>query len=689
MKIEIIPQMGKEDCGAACVSMILTNYFNKNISICEIRPIIKNTNEGTSFGDLKNGFEKMGILSNLFEVVKKTEAFLEMSVPIITQIITDDKLYHYVVITKITQKYVYYADPRKTKVIKEKITNFIEKWQNYILVINLEQTGITINTEEDLDSIRYKSLLRIIKWRYLFIAVLSLFIYIIGLLIASMYNTYFNVIIPFNLTDSITYVMCLYLFISFIKFLTVYGVNRIQNSVSKSIDIKLSTEFFSALFKKSAAALEYFGIGETLTTLSNVVSIRERFVTYIITLPLNLVWLGSSCFMLIRINLYLTLLLFSFIILLSVITIYANENYEKYSYQILNSNKSFNDKIIDIFSHVETIKNYKQEDNFILSGKIELLKNINHQNNLLNFNAKLNGIKQSILEIFNIILFTIGAIQIARKDFSLGILLMYNSMIGYALNPLMTLLNTQSVLTQGKAAQQLLFNLLTNRMIYFEDGHFPDVNENFCISFNRVSFNFSSRNKLIDNVCLHLSGMKSIAITGMNGSGKTTIGKLIARKYLPDTGEILFNDIPINSISENSFREHVLFVESEEEMFDSNIIENITLGREVSKKRLDAICNSIGLNDIVNNLEKGFLTEVGRLGVSLSLGQRQLIKIARALLEPKEIYIFDEITNGLDFTHKKTVMSFILKQPGLKIFITHDDDIVSLCDDEVKMEQLI
>ncbi|MDQ6112405.1 cysteine peptidase family C39 domain-containing protein, partial [Enterococcus gallinarum] len=93
MKIEIIPQMGKEDCGAACVSMILTNYFNKNISICEIRPIIKNTNEGTSFGDLKNGFEKMGILSNLFEVVKKTEAFLEMSVPIITQIITDDKLY--------------------------------------------------------------------------------------------------------------------------------------------------------------------------------------------------------------------------------------------------------------------------------------------------------------------------------------------------------------------------------------------------------------------------------------------------------------------------------------------------------------------------------------------------------------------------------------------------------------------
>ncbi|MGM0123628.1 ATP-binding cassette, subfamily C, bacteriocin exporter [Enterococcus sp. AZ194] len=687
MKIKIIPQISKEDCGSACVSTILLNYFNTNLSICEIRPIIKNTNEGTSFGDLKLGLKHIGVTSTLYEVVKNKNAFKEMQTPLITQIVNDEGQYHYVVVTRISQNTIHYVDTAKSKVEKERIEVFIKKWESYILVIDTKESAIRVLVEDNLNSVKYSNIFKIIKWKYSWVATLSVSLYIIGLFLASMYNTYFNVIIPFNLTESMLYVMFVYLFVSLLKFMISYIGTRIQNSINKAIDVKISSEFFSALFEKSARALEYFGIGETISTLSNIISIRERFVTYVLTLPLNILWFIVSCVLLMRINLYLTLFFLSFTILLSVIALYANENYQIFSHKVLHSNKNFNDRIIDIFSHADTIKSYQQENKYINIGTDQLLENIDHKNILLNYDAKLGGIKQIILETFNIILFTIGAIQISKGEFSLGILLTYNSMIGYAFNPLMNLLNTQAVLTQGKASQELLFNLLSTKLTLFGTGNFPVYNNITSILFKDVSFSFSSREKLLENITMDLKGYSSIALTGTNGSGKTTVGKLISRKYLPDSGEIFFNNQPINLISEKKFNESVLFVESEEEMFDSTILDNITLGREIDIKQVNIVCESIGLLEVINKLEKGYDTELGKLGVSLSLGQRQLIKVARAMLEKKDIYIFDEISNGLDFEHRETVLQYVLNQPGLKIFITHDQKIVELCEHEVNMEK--
>ena len=688
MKFKITPQSGKADCGAACVSMLLNNYFNKVVSLCEIRPIIKNTQSGTSFGDLKEGLTKIGIKATIFKVEKNKAAFNEMKAPLFTQIKKMDDSYHYLLIIKITNKHVYYADPELSKIQKKTIDVFMKTWTPYIIQIDLKSSTLDLDIIENFQKLNYKGLIRNIKGRVTIIIILSLLSYILGLFIASIYTTYFDIIVPNSLIGLIFSIMIVYLIAALFKFLLNFLITVVTNSLNKKIDAVLSTEFFQTLFRKSAASLEYFGMGEIIATLSNIIMIRQRFFTLIVAAPLNVILILSSFYILARINLYLALLLLSLIIMFVLIIIYSDEKYQSLSKKLIQSNKEFNDNIIDTFSNINTIKQYQQEDYFVNKGENKLVENILIRNSLLNFDAKLEGIKTMILDMFNVILFSLGSYLIIKGTFVTGTLLMYNSIISFTINPMLMLINSQSLITQGKVAEELLFNLLSSELNHLGSSSFPNLGTKNEIIVTNLGFAFDGRKPLLKNINLKIEDNTSIALTGTNGSGKTTLGKLLARLYLPDEGEIILNETNINYISEYELVKNLIFVDSEEKIMSATILENICLGRIIKNQKLTLIAKSTGLNDFIQNLPMGYDTPIGIDGVNLSLGQKQLIKIARATIEEKRIYIFDEITNGLDTTNKSKIINYLIGLPGIKIFITHDTELVQQCHKEVNVDKL-
>jgi ABC-type bacteriocin/lantibiotic exporter with double-glycine peptidase domain len=685
MKFKITPQSGEEDCAAACVSMLLNNYFKQVVSLCEIRPIIKNTQTGTSFGDLKEGLKKFGITSTIFKVEKNILAFNEMSTPLITQIEKADKSYHYLLLLRITSKYIYYADPELTKIQKKRIDIFMKNWIPYIIQVDLVKSEIDLCIVENFKKLNYRNLFKNIKGRVASIIFLSLFSYILGLFIASMYTTYFDIVVPNALIGLVLSIMLVYLVATILKFIFNFLTTIITNSVNKTLDAILSTEFFKSLFRKSAASLEYFGMGEIIATLSNIITIRQRFFTVVISIPLNFFLFCSSFLILARINLYLSFLLVSLLIIFFLIILYSNEKYQKLSKNLIHSNKQFNDNLIDTFSNIETIKQYQQELYFVEKGRKKLIENISIRNSLLNFDAKLEGIKTMVLDIFNIILFSLGAYLIIKGTFVTGTLLMYNSIIGFTINPILVLMNFQSLLTQGKVAEELLFNLLSSDLNLFGTKSFPNSENKNEIVVKNLEFAFDSRNPLLENINLKIEDNISVALTGTNGSGKTTLGKLLARLYLPDKGGIFINGTNINHIYEHDLVKNIIFVDSEEKIISETIIENISLGRNIDNEKLELISREIGLHDFLKKLPKGYNTPIGIGGVNLSLGQKQLIKIARATIEEKKIYIFDEITNGLDKKHKPMLIKYLSQLPGIKIFITHDPELVLSCNKEINI----
>ncbi|MEI5994342.1 ATP-binding cassette domain-containing protein [Candidatus Enterococcus mansonii] len=686
MKFRITPQSGEEDCGAACVSMLLSNYFKKVVSLCEIRPIIKNTQAGTTFGDLKTGLTKFGVKSTIFKVEKNRLAFSEMSVPLITQVEKKDKSFHFILLTRITDRYIYYADPELSKIQKKHINVFMQDWIPYIIQVDLEASKLDIDLVENFEKLNYKNLFMYVKGRVAIIIFLSLLSYILGLFIASMYTTYFDIVIPNALLGFIFSTMVVYLIAAIFKFIMNFLVTITTNSLNKTLDTVLSNEFFQSLFRKSTSALEYFGIGETIATLSNIVTIRQRFFTMIVSIPLNLFLILSSFVILARINLYLSLLLISLMIVFCLIVLYSNDKYQMFSKKLIHSNKQFNDNIIDTFSNTGMIKQYQQEAYFVEKGREKLLKNISARNSLLNFDAKLEGIKTLVLDAFNVILFSLGSYLIIKGTFITGTLLMYNSIIGFTINPILALINLQSLLTQGKVAKELLFNLLSSDLNLFGSKPFPCTDSKNKIVVNNLGFAFDSRSPLLKDINLNIEDNTSIALTGANGSGKTTFGKLIARLYLPDEGEIKINNTNINLINESDLISKIIFVDSEEKIISGNIIENINLGRNINSKKLEIISKKIGLSNFIENLQQGYNTPIGHGGVNLSLGQKQLIKIARATIEEKKIYIFDEITNGLDKEHKPKLINYLVQLSGIKIFITHDPELIQYCHTEINMD---
>ena len=334
MNFKITPQSGEADCGAACVSMLLTNYFNKVVSLCEIRPIIKNTHTGTSFGDLKEGLTKIGIKATIFKAEKDKAAFNEMKAPLLTQIKKTDNSYHYLLLIKITNKHVYYADPELSKIQKKTIDVFIKSWIPYIIQIDLKNSALDLDIIENLQKLNYRGLLRNVKGKVTLIIILSLLSYMLGLFIASMYTTYFDIIVPNSLIGLIFSIMIVYLIAALFKFILNFLTTIVTNSLNKTIDAVLSTEFFQTLFRKSTASLEYFGMGDIIATLSNIIMIRQRFFTLIIAVPLNVILVLSSFYILTRINLYLAFLLLSLIIIFLLIIIYSNEKYLSFSKKI-------------------------------------------------------------------------------------------------------------------------------------------------------------------------------------------------------------------------------------------------------------------------------------------------------------------------------------------------------------------
>lgn len=688
MRFKILPQISNEDCGAACVCMLLNNYFKKDIPLCEIRPMIKNTQSGTSFSDMKNGMEMIGIESKIYESKKEAQSFSEMKLPCITQIKNVDDEYHYILIFKVSKHYIYYADPAYTTVKRMKYEEFLSIWEPYIIQIDLSHSKVLLSLESNLRDISYTKLLKLIRGRYIIITLLSIMVYALGLFMSTMYNTYFNILIPSKIPRLIISSFWVFIIAAGVKFLLSYLSTIATNSVNKTLDTKLSNEFFKSLFQKPAAALEYFGIGEILATLSNVVTIRQRFVTCVINLPMNFLWLGVSLFLVFKVNIYFSILMTVLIIIFTATALFTNDNYQKYSKDLLKSNKFLNDKIIDIFSNTTMIKSHGQEEVFIKRGQKELVSNIIAQNKLFNFDAKFFGIKQLFLDSFNIAIFSIGALQIADGHLSVGILLTYNSIIGFATNPLITILNYQSILTQGKTAENLLLNFIGTKINMFGHSKFPHAEEenSIRITISDLSFSFSSRNRLFKNVSLDTSSMKNIAIVGSNGSGKTTFGKILCRQYLPDSGQVMINRVPLNEISEKELIDNILFVDSDQSILSTSIIDNILLGRQASVDNVMEVSNAIGLSRFIDQLSNGYETQIGKTGLSLSLGQRQLIKIARGLIEKREIMVFDEITNGLDEEYKDLVFEYLNSIPGIKFFITHDNALANKCEMVINMD---
>lgn len=209
------------------------------------------------------------------------------------------------------------------------------------------------------------------------------------------------------------------------------------------------------------------------------------------------------------------------------------------------------------------------------------------------------------------------------------------------------------------------------------------------IGIRKLDFKYPGDNEYIfQNLNLEIKPGEKVCITGANGSGASTLTKLLMSFFQPQKGTILYDDIPINNYNIDELRKTIASCVTYDRVFLGTLLENLTIGIEMPTENILQVLKQIGLNDLVENLPNGFATMIGPQGKKLPESTVEKIILARNLLKNPRLLVVDDMFNNMDKSEKiqlfKTIMD---KQQGRTVItLTKDADIISMADRVIEIE---
>jgi ATP-binding cassette subfamily B protein len=244
-----------------------------------------------------------------------------------------------------------------------------------------------------------------------------------------------------------------------------------------------------------------------------------------------------------------------------------------------------------------------------------------------------------------------GGFQAQIGMMTIGGIQAFVSYITFMMWPVQDLARVFADMQQAIASAERMFSLIdsqpqiTDRPRAIDPGTIKGD-----IIFDHVTFAYEKEDKpVLDDFCLHVKRGETIALVGPTGGGKSTIVNLLCRFYEPVSGKIYIGGRDYTSLSLQAIQSRIGVVLQTPHLFSGSITENLRYGRlDATLDEIIEATKVIGAYDFIMRFEKGFDTEVGEGGNLLSVGQKQLLSLARAVLANPEIFVMDEATSSVD-----------------------------------------
>jgi ABC-type multidrug transport system fused ATPase/permease subunit len=269
-----------------------------------------------------------------------------------------------------------------------------------------------------------------------------------------------------------------------------------------------------------------------------------------------------------------------------------------------------------------------------------------------------------------VLVIAVGAQEVLRGAMPLGNLVAFLMLTGFLYEPIGKLHSLNQLMQAGRAAGERVFEIIDEKIEpdWERQESIPIAGD---IRFNDVSFAYGEGLPALDHVTFHAKPGETVALVGATGAGKSTLVNLIVRFYEYTSGEILIDGRSLRAFGLRPLREAIGMVTQESFLFNGTIRENLLMGKpSATDEELLAAAEAANARGFIDRLPHGLSSMVGERGVKLSVGEKQRLSIARALLKDPPILILDEATASVDTATERLI------QEALEHLMFHRTSIV-------------